>query len=52
MSDIDAALSALADAQRSGDFAAIGQAEANLQKAVQEYQSARSASSASPSPSG
>jgi hypothetical protein len=54
--DLDAALSALATAQRSGDFAAIGQAESDLQKAAQEYQSARSSagssSSATASPSG
>jgi hypothetical protein len=52
--DINAALDALATAQRNGDFAAIGSAEAALQKAVQEYQSARSSSgpSSAASPSG
>ena len=52
--DINAALDALSTAQRNGDFAAIGQAQSDLQKAVQEYQSARSpaASSTAASPSG
>lgn len=45
---IDAALTALADAQKSGDFAAIGQAEADLQKAVKAYETAK----ANASPSG
>jgi uncharacterized protein len=45
VSDIDAALNALATAQRNGDFGAIGKAESDLQKAVQEFQSARSAGS-------
>ena len=34
------ALAALANAQRNGDFAGIGQAQADLQKAVTEYQAA------------
>jgi uncharacterized membrane protein (UPF0182 family) len=37
---INAALTALADAQRSGNFAAIGQAQADLQAAVTAYQAA------------
>jgi uncharacterized membrane protein (UPF0182 family) len=53
VADMNAALSALAAAQRSGDFAAQGQALADLQKAVQEYQTAQSAASSSPaSPTG
>jgi uncharacterized membrane protein (UPF0182 family) len=48
--DINAALDALATAQRNGDFAAIGKAESDLQKAVQEYQSARSPSASASSP--
>jgi uncharacterized membrane protein (UPF0182 family) len=48
VADIGAALSALAAAQKSGDFAGIGTAEANLQKAVTAYQTAqRSAASSS-----
>jgi uncharacterized membrane protein (UPF0182 family) len=47
--DINTALDELSTAQRNGDFAAIGKAESDLQKAVEEYQSARSASSASSS---
>jgi uncharacterized membrane protein (UPF0182 family) len=47
VADIDAALAALASAQKSGDFAAIGKAESDLQKAIQEYQAARSSSSSS-----
>jgi uncharacterized protein len=34
---INAALTALANAQKAGDFAAIGQAQSDLQKAVQAY---------------
>ena len=40
MTQINAALTALADAQRAGDFARIGQAQADLQAAVQAYQAA------------
>ena len=43
VSDINAALSRLADAQRSGDFAAQGQALAELQQAVEAYQQAQAA---------
>ncbi|WP_204261539.1 UPF0182 family protein [Blastococcus saxobsidens] len=42
--DMNAALRALADAQRSGDFAAQGQALADLQTAVTAYQEAQRAS--------
>ena len=49
--DIDAALSALEEAQRNGDFAAQGQALENLQAAVEAYQRAEE-SSASASPTG
>ncbi|MGY1848363.1 MULTISPECIES: UPF0182 family membrane protein [unclassified Blastococcus] len=41
--DINAALEALATAQRSGDFAAQGQALADLQEAVTAYQQAQQA---------
>ena len=41
--DMNAALQALADAQRSGDFAAQGQALADLQEAVTAYQQAQAA---------
>jgi uncharacterized membrane protein (UPF0182 family) len=46
---INAALTALSNAQRTGDFAAIGQAQADLQKAVQDYEAATGqAASATP----
>jgi uncharacterized membrane protein (UPF0182 family) len=44
VSDINAALTALSQAQKSGNFAGIGQAEADLQKAVQAYEAARASS--------
>jgi uncharacterized membrane protein (UPF0182 family) len=51
VADIGAALTALAAAQKSGDFAGIGTSEANLQKAVAEYQAAqRSAATSSKTP--
>jgi uncharacterized membrane protein (UPF0182 family) len=40
VASIEAALNALADAQRAGDFARIGQAQADLQAAVEAYQAA------------
>ncbi|MGY2065163.1 UPF0182 family membrane protein [Blastococcus sp. SYSU DS0619] len=43
VSDMNAALAALADAQRGGDFAAQGQALADLQEAVTAYQQAQQA---------
>ncbi|WP_245158975.1 UPF0182 family protein [Blastococcus sp. TF02A-35] len=43
VADMNAALGRLADAQRSGDFAAQGQALADLQRAVEAYQSAQQA---------
>jgi uncharacterized protein len=47
--DLDAALSALASAQRSGDFAAQGKALADLQAAVKAYRAAeRSGAAATP----
>jgi uncharacterized membrane protein (UPF0182 family) len=50
VSDINAALSSLSAAQKKGDFAGIGEAEANLQKAIKAYQAAQaSATSARPS---
>jgi uncharacterized membrane protein (UPF0182 family) len=49
VADLDAAISALATAQRNGDFAGIGKAQSDLQAAVQEYQAAsRQTASASP----
>ncbi|MGY1745358.1 UPF0182 family membrane protein [Blastococcus sp. SYSU D00695] len=48
VTQLDAALQALADAQRSGDFAAQGQALADLQRAVEAYQAAQAAASATP----
>jgi hypothetical protein len=51
VADLDAALQALADAQRSGDFSAQGQALEDLQTAVQAYQAAEAAA-ASSSPGG
>jgi uncharacterized membrane protein (UPF0182 family) len=51
VADINAALTALATAQKSGDFAGIGTAEANLQKAVTAYQAAQRAATSSPKPS-
>jgi uncharacterized membrane protein (UPF0182 family) len=41
--NLDAALKALADAQRSGDFEGQGRALADLQKAVEAYQAAQEA---------
>jgi uncharacterized protein len=46
--DINAALDALADAQRAGDFAAQGQALEDLQAAVEAYQAAQAAAEAAP----
>ncbi|SFO91965.1 hypothetical protein SAMN05660464_1540 [Geodermatophilus dictyosporus] len=43
VTELDAALQALADAQRAGDFAAQGEALARLQRAVEAYQAAQSA---------
>jgi uncharacterized membrane protein (UPF0182 family) len=40
VSDINKALTDLANAQRNGDFTGIGQAQAALQRAVQAYQAA------------
>ncbi|MGY1751362.1 UPF0182 family membrane protein [Modestobacter sp. SYSU DS0511] len=48
VADIDEALEALADAQRNADFAAIGQAQADLQEAVEAYQAAQAAGAAAP----
>jgi uncharacterized protein len=47
VADIGNALSALSQAQKSGDFAGIGQAEADLQKAVRAYEAAQSAAASS-----
>jgi uncharacterized membrane protein (UPF0182 family) len=52
VSDINGALAALASAQKSGDFAGIGKAEADLQKAVSAYQSAQRSGAASANKSG
>jgi uncharacterized membrane protein (UPF0182 family) len=51
VAQINNALTALANAQRSGDFAGIGRAQADLQAAVQAYQAA-SGQTASASPTG
>ncbi len=51
VSAINAALAALAQAQQSGNFAAIGQAQQDLATAVAAYQAAQSASAAA-SPTG
>ncbi|WP_245887621.1 UPF0182 family protein [Geodermatophilus tzadiensis] len=48
VTELDAALQALADAQRSGDFAAQGEALARLQRAVEAYQAAQSGAAATP----
>ncbi|WP_245691840.1 UPF0182 family protein [Geodermatophilus telluris] len=48
VTELDAALQALADAQRAGDFAAQGEALARLQRAVEAYQAAQSAAAATP----
>jgi uncharacterized membrane protein (UPF0182 family) len=40
VTDINNALTALANAQRNGDFTGIGQAQADLQRAVEAYQAA------------
>jgi uncharacterized membrane protein (UPF0182 family) len=50
--DINSALQRLADAQKSGDFAGIGQAESDLQKGITEYQAAQGAASPSARPTG
>jgi hypothetical protein len=44
VTDIQDALAALSSAQRSGDFAAQGQALADLQAAVDAYQAAQGGS--------
>jgi uncharacterized membrane protein (UPF0182 family) len=48
VADIQAALADLKSAQRSGDFAAQGQALEDLQAAVNAYQAAQAAASATP----
>jgi uncharacterized membrane protein (UPF0182 family) len=50
VAEINAALTALATAEKNGDFAGIGTAEANLQKAVTAYQAAQRAASTSAKP--
>src|SRR4051794_19925652 len=50
VADLNAALAAYQAALRSGDFAATGTALAQLQAAVQEYQSAQQAAGASSAP--
>jgi hypothetical protein len=52
VADINSALSELASAQKSGDFAGIGKAEADLQSAVKAYQAAQRAASSSAGKSG
>ncbi|MCW2697899.1 MAG: hypothetical protein JWR62_2984 [Modestobacter sp.] len=48
VASLNAAINDLADAQRAGDFARIGQAQADLQAAVQAYQAATGQTSAQP----
>ncbi|MEX5716857.1 UPF0182 family membrane protein [Geodermatophilus maliterrae] len=48
VAELDAALQALADAQRSGDFAAQGEALARLQAAVEAYEAAQAGGAATP----
>ncbi|HEX2072850.1 MAG TPA: UPF0182 family protein [Geodermatophilus sp.] len=48
VADINAALQALADAQRNGDFEGIGRAQADLQAAVEAYQAAQAAAGEQP----
>src|SRR3954447_3583798 len=50
VTDLNAALAAYQAALRSGDFAATGNALAQLQSAVQEYQAAQQAAGASSAP--
>ena len=52
VSSINSALTALAAAQRAGDFAGIGQAQSDLQAAIQAYEAATAApaSPAAPAP--
>ena len=45
---LDAAIADLADAQRAGDFARIGQAQADLQAAVEAYRAASGQTAAQP----
>jgi uncharacterized membrane protein (UPF0182 family) len=53
VTDLDAALQRLEDAQRNGDFAAQGQALADLKRAADAYEAAKSAATAAPaSPTG
>ena len=52
LTDVDAALDALADAQRSGDFRAQGEALADLDAAVQAYQDAQAAADGAATPGG
>ncbi|WP_239570483.1 UPF0182 family membrane protein [Geodermatophilus bullaregiensis] len=48
VAELDAALQALSDAQRSGDFAAQGAALARLQAAVEAYEAAQAGGAAPP----
>ncbi|SDE23730.1 hypothetical protein SAMN05660485_00282 [Blastococcus fimeti] len=52
VTDLDAALDALADAQRSGSFAQQGQALEDLETAVEAYRAAQQAAGASATPGG
>jgi len=49
---VDAALQALENAQRNGDFAAQGQALTDLQRAVEAYEAATGAAGAAATPTG
>ena len=52
MTDIDDALDALADAQRSGDFAAQGRRWRTCRAAVKAYQDAQAAGDGDAAPGG
>ena len=52
LTDVDAALQRLEDAQRNGDFAAQGQALADLQRAVEAYETAKGSAGAAATPTG
>lgn len=52
VTDLDAALDALADAQRSGSFAQQGQALEDLETAVEAYRAAQQAAGATATPGG
>jgi hypothetical protein len=52
VTDLDAALTRVSEAQRSGDLAALGQALADLQQRVDAYEAAKAATAAPATPTG